>query len=62
MVTQNRQGKRADIRSQLDFETNLRSEIWTIHIGEALGVDVDHVEEVVRKAVAGTRAQLDERD
>jgi uncharacterized membrane protein len=60
MVTQNRQGKRADIRSQLDFETNLRSEIWSVHIGQALGVDADHVEDVVRKAIEGTRAQLDE--
>ena len=36
MVTQNRQAARSDIRSQLDFETNLRSEIWSVHIGAAL--------------------------
>jgi uncharacterized membrane protein len=59
MVTQNRQGKRADIRSDLDFETNLRSEIWSVHIGEALGIDVDHVEDVVRQAVSGARSELD---
>jgi uncharacterized membrane protein len=59
MVSQNRQAARADIRSQLDFETNLRSEIWSVHIGQALGVDVDHVEEVVRKAIDGARAQLE---
>jgi uncharacterized membrane protein len=59
MVTQNRQGRRADIRSELDFETNLRSEIWSVHIGEALGIDVDHVEGVVRQAIAGSKAQLD---
>lgn len=58
MVTQNRQGARADIRSQLDFETNLRSEIWSIHIGEALGIDADHVEGVVQQAIEGARAQL----
>ena len=59
MVTQNRQGRRSDIRSDLDFETNLRSEIWSVHVGEALGIDVDHVEEVVRQAIAGAHTHLD---
>jgi uncharacterized membrane protein len=59
MVTQNRQGRRADIRSELDFETNLRSEIWSVHIGNALGVDIEHVEEVVLEAIYGARSQLD---
>jgi uncharacterized membrane protein len=59
MVSQNRQAARADIRSELDFETNLRSEIWSVHIGQALGVDPAHVEDVVRKAIAGSRSQLD---
>lgn len=59
MVSQNRQAARADIRSQLDFETNLRSEIWSVHIGQALGVDPAHVEEVVRGAISGSRTQLD---
>ena len=51
MVSQNRQAKRSDIRAQMDFETNLRAEIWAIHIGAALGVDHDHVEEIVRQAI-----------
>ena len=59
MVSQNRQAARADIRSELDFETNLRSEIWSVHIGSALGIDVEHVEDVVRKAIAGARSELD---
>ena len=58
MVTQNRQGRRADIRSQLDFETNLRAEIWSVHIGQALGIDIDHVEAVVHEAIEGSRSQL----
>jgi uncharacterized membrane protein len=57
MVSQNRQAARADIRSDLDFENNLRSEIWAIHIGQALGVDTDHVEHVVRIALAGYRSE-----
>jgi uncharacterized membrane protein len=55
MVSQNRQAERADVRSQLDFETNLRAEIWAIHIGQALGIDVDHVESVVSKAIEGSK-------
>ena len=62
MVTQNRQAARSDIRSQLDFETNLRSEIWSVHIGAALGIDVDHVEQVVEEAIAGARGHLDAAD
>ena len=58
MVSQNRQADRADIRSQLDFETNLRSEIWSVHIGNALGIDATHVEDVVRQAIEGSRSQL----
>ena len=58
MVSQNRQSARADIRSELDFETNLRSEIWSVHIGQALGVDPSHVEDVVRQAIEGSRTQL----
>ena len=58
MVSQNRQAARADIRSELDFETNLRAEIWAVHIGQQLGIDPTHVEEVVRKAIEGSRKQL----
>ena len=58
MVSQNRQAARADVRSQLDFETNLRSEIWSVHIGHALGIDPAHVEDVVRQAIEGSKAQL----
>jgi len=58
MVSQNRQAARADIRSELDFETNLRSEIWSVHIGHALGVGPTHVEDVVRQAIEGSRTQL----
>jgi uncharacterized membrane protein len=57
MVSQNRQAARSDIRADLDFENNLRSEIWAVHIGEALGIDTDHVEVVVREALAGYRAE-----
>ena len=52
MVSQNRQATRTEVRSQLDFEANLRSEVWAIHIGQALGIDPEHVETVVAKVIA----------
>src|SRR3989440_6269744 len=52
MVSQNRQAMRTEVRSQLDFEANLRSEVWAVHIGQALGVDPEHVETVVAKVIA----------
>jgi len=58
MVSQNRQAARADVRAEIDFETNLRSEIWSVHIGHALGVDTAHVEEAVQRAIAGSRQAL----
>ena len=58
MVSQNRQAARADVRAQIDFETNLRSEIWSVHIGEKLGVDTQHVEDAVQRAIAGSKQQL----
>jgi len=51
MVSQNRQAARSDVRSQLDFENNVRAEIWAVHIGAALGIDEAHVEDVVRHAI-----------
>ena len=57
MVSQNRQAKRSDIRSDLDFENNLRGEIWSVHIGQALGIDADHVEQVVLEAIEGYRRE-----
>jgi uncharacterized membrane protein len=58
MISQNRQAARSDLRSQLDFENNIRGEIWSVHIGEKLGLDVDHVEDVVRRAIDGAQAAM----
>src|SRR5882757_10314622 len=55
MVSQNRQAARADIRSELDFENNVRGEIWAVHIGHALGIDGDHVEQAVMATVRELR-------
>lgn len=58
MLSQNRQSQRADVRSELDFENNVRAEIWAVHVGHKLGIDPDHVESVVQGAVAGLKEQM----
>ncbi|HNJ97620.1 MAG TPA: DUF1003 domain-containing protein [Ilumatobacteraceae bacterium] len=58
MISQNRQAARSDLRTQLDFENNIRAEIWSVHIGQTLGLDADHVEDVVRRAIAGAEAAM----
>jgi uncharacterized membrane protein len=57
LISQNRQSARAEARSQVDFENNVRSEIWSVHIGQALGIDPEHVEEVIRQSIAGYVAE-----
>ncbi len=34
------------------------SEIWSVHIGNALGIDIDHVKAVVGRAIDGSHASL----
>ena len=58
MISQNRQAARTDLRSQLDFENNIRAEIWSVHIGEAIGLDVEHVEATVRRAIEGAQQTM----
>ena len=58
MISQNRQAARADVRSELDFETNLRSEVWSVHIGRTLGLDPAEVEAHVQQLVTGARTGL----
>ncbi len=53
MISQNRQARRSDIRSELDFENNLRGELWAVHVGHALGIDPEHVETMVRRTIDG---------
>jgi len=60
MVSQNRQATRETVRADLDFETNIRSEVWAAHMGHALGVDARHVEEDVRTLLAQNRAKMND--
>jgi uncharacterized membrane protein len=58
MVSQNRQSARADVRAELDFETNLRSEIWALHIGRQLGLDPHDIERHVQTVVQASKLEI----
>jgi uncharacterized membrane protein len=58
LISQNRQTARADVRSELDYETNVRSELWSRAIAEKLGVDLDKVEMHIANVVAADRLKL----
>ncbi|MET7474431.1 DUF1003 domain-containing protein [Streptomyces sp. NPDC005648] len=60
MVSQNRQAARENVRADLDFETNVRSEVWAVHMGRALGVDPVEVEHRVQELLAENRARMNE--
>jgi len=55
MVSQNRQAARSETRSQVDFESNLQSLIWSVHIAHKLGVDVQHVEALCAEVIQESR-------
>ncbi|MEU7056637.1 DUF1003 domain-containing protein [Streptomyces sp. NPDC046197] len=58
MISQNRQAGRDNIRADLDFETNVRSEVWSTQIGRALGVDPEEVERQVQQLMAQNGERL----
>lgn len=57
MVSQNRQAARSDVRSQVDFEANLQSLIWMVHLGQKLGIDINHVQHLCDQAIAESRGE-----
>ncbi|MFJ9855250.1 hypothetical protein [Streptomyces sp. NPDC101150] len=57
-MSQNRQAARENFRDDLDFESSARSEVWSIHMGRALGVDPAEVEHKVQEVLAENRARM----
>ncbi|MEI8057430.1 MAG: DUF1003 domain-containing protein [Actinomycetes bacterium] len=55
MVSQNRQAARSQLRAQVDFDSNLQSLIWIVHLAQKLDVDIVHVERLSAEAVAESR-------
>jgi uncharacterized membrane protein len=61
MVSQNRQSARDNVRAEIDFETNVRSAVWAVHIGRALNLDPTRVEHDVQQAIVLSRAQVNDQ-
>ncbi|MEV5960036.1 DUF1003 domain-containing protein [Streptomyces sp. NPDC051987] len=59
MVSQNRQAAQENVRADLDFETDLRAEIWTVHIGKALGLNPQDIERHVQEVVKQSRSAME---
>lgn len=62
MITQNREALRAEIRSQLDFETNVAAEVWVEAIGAKLGIDVGEIHRAVLTRMQDARRLSQERE
>jgi uncharacterized membrane protein len=57
MISQNRDAQRADIRAQLDFETNVLGEVWIEMVAEKLGIDVGEFHGRVAERMAAAKAR-----
>jgi len=58
MISQNREASRAEVRANLDFETNLTAEVLVRAIAKHTGVDMAAVNEMVRAEIERTEQQL----
>ena len=58
MISQNREATRAEVRANLDFETNLTAEVLVRAIAKHTGVDMAAVNEMVRAEIERTEQQL----
>ena len=56
LLSQNREAARQDLRSEIDFETNVLSEVWLEAVADKLGINVDRVYAVAKDRVAVAKA------
>jgi uncharacterized membrane protein len=56
LLSQNREAARQDLRSEIDFETNVLSEVWLEAVADKLGIDVGRVYAVAKDRVAEAKA------
>jgi uncharacterized membrane protein len=61
MISQNREAARAEVRANLDFETNLTAEVLVRAIAKHTGVDMVAVNDLVRAEIERTARELAER-
>jgi uncharacterized membrane protein len=62
MLSQNRETKRSEIRSEIDFETNVLSEVWLEAVADKLGIDVDEVHASARRRIDDVQARQNAAD
>jgi uncharacterized membrane protein len=58
MISQNREAMRAEVRANLDFETNLTSGVLVRAIAKHTGVDMAAVNDLVRAEIERTEKEL----
>lgn len=58
LISQNREAARSEIRSEIDFETNVLSEVWLEALAAKLGIDVDQVHATAETRIAETKAKV----
>ncbi len=56
LLSQNRESARSDMRAEIDFETNVLSEVWLEAVAEKLGVDPKQVHATAKDRIAQSRA------
>ena len=60
MLSQNRESARSDLRSEVNFETNVLSEVWLEALANHLGLDVSQVYATAHARIEQARAQQNE--
>jgi uncharacterized membrane protein len=55
LLSQNRESARSDMRAEIDFETNVLSEVWLEAVAEKLGVDVKQVHATAKDRIAQSK-------
>ncbi|MBO3748479.1 DUF1003 domain-containing protein [Streptosporangiaceae bacterium NEAU-GS5] len=60
MLSQNREALRSEVRSQIDFETNILSEVWLEALAAKLGVEVAEVHVAAAERIQAAKARQDQ--
>jgi uncharacterized membrane protein len=57
LISQNRETARSEVRSEIDFETNVLSEVWLEALADKLGIDVTQVHATAEARIAQSKAR-----
>jgi uncharacterized membrane protein len=62
LISQNRQAARLAVRSRIEFETDIQSDVWSELIAEKLGIDKAEVNRRVRRRLADADRQAESHE